>query len=138
MRGLRPALVGLFLVGASAGGLGQSTRQEAPLVIRSVFGQDLFQFYCSNCHGTDGKGRAPKTTLRTPPPDLTAFARLNGGVFPRERVREAIAEGGVTPTHGTKEMPVWGWIFRGLDASDTLVDVRIGNLVNYIESIQEP
>jgi len=138
MPALRLAIVGLFFLGAAAVGLGQTVRQEEPLVIRSVFGQDLYQFYCSNCHGTDGKGRAPKTALRTPPPDLTAFTRSNGGVFPRERVQTAITEGGITPTHGTKDMPVWGWIFRGLDASDTLVEVRINNLVRYIESIQEP
>lgn len=135
---LRSAIVAFFVLGAAAVGLGQSVPQDDKLVIRSVFGQDLYQFYCSNCHGTDGKGQAPKTALRTPPPDLTAFSRLNGGVFPRERVRTAIAEGGVPPTHGTKEMPVWGWIFRGLDASDTLVEVRINNLVRYIESIQDP
>jgi hypothetical protein len=35
-------------------------------------------------------------------------------------------------------MPVWGAIFRGLDPSDTMVEVRIGNLVQYLESIQEP
>jgi hypothetical protein len=33
-------------------------------------------------------------------------------------------------------MPVWGPIFRGLDPSDTRVNVRIANLVGYIESIQ--
>lgn len=69
MPGLRLALVALFFLGAVALGMGQSVRQEdKPLVIRSIFGQDLYQFYCSNCHGTDGKGRAPRTSLRTPHP----------------------------------------------------------------------
>jgi hypothetical protein len=31
---------------------------------------------------------------------------------------------------------VWGPIFRGLDPSDTLTSVRIGNLVAHIESMQ--
>jgi hypothetical protein len=51
-----------------------------------------------------------------------------------------ITRGGTaeSPGHGTNEMPVWGTIFRALDPSDTLVEVRIGNLVGYLESIQEP
>ena len=30
-----------------------------PLVIASLSGGDLFQFYCASCHGRDGKGDGP-------------------------------------------------------------------------------
>jgi hypothetical protein len=33
-------------------------------------------------------------------------------------------------------MPVWGTIFRALDPGDTMVDVRVENLVRYIEGLQ--
>jgi hypothetical protein len=33
-------------------------------------------------------------------------------------------------------MPVWGTIFRAFEPNDTMVDVRIENLVRYIESLQ--
>jgi hypothetical protein len=38
--------------------------------------------------------------------------------------------------HGSKEMPVWGPIFRGLDANDTVNKVRIANLVAHVEAMQ--
>jgi mono/diheme cytochrome c family protein len=111
-----------------------------PLAIKSVDGRDLFQFYCAACHGKTGVGDGPAAAaLRTPPVDLTIIARANGGVFPNDRVRAAIAGTGSrapTPAHGSREMPVWGPIFRALDPNDALVAVRIGNLVIFLESIQ--
>jgi hypothetical protein len=42
----------------------------------------------------------------------------------------------LVPAHGSKDMPVWGPIFRALDPNDTASKVRIANILNYIESIQ--
>jgi mono/diheme cytochrome c family protein len=108
-----------------------------PLVIKSTYGADLYQFYCSSCHGSTGRGVSARSG--TPPPDLTGLARANGGVFPRDRVRSTITFGkGATEigAHGKAEMPVWGTIFRGLDPSDTMTEIRIENLVNFIETLQ--
>jgi mono/diheme cytochrome c family protein len=112
---------------------------QPPLTIRSLAGRDLFEFYCASCHGRDATGHGPLlVALKNPPPDLTRLARDHGGVFPRERVEAFVTNGGglLAPAHGTHEMPVWGPIFRGLDPSDTLANVRIANVVGYIESIQ--
>jgi hypothetical protein len=110
-----------------------------PLVIHSMFGSDLYKFYCASCHGQNAKGGGPVAyTLKSEPPDLTRLALRNGGVFPRARV-EAIIEGRSDPplaVHGTREMPVWGPIFSGLDASDAANRTRIGNLVDYLQSLQ--
>jgi mono/diheme cytochrome c family protein len=114
-------------------------RQNPPLVIRSLVGHDLFDFYCATCHGRDGKGNGPvASALKVPPPDLTLLTRRNGGTFPGRRVDAFVTNGGtvLTPAHGSSEMPVWGPVFRGLDPSDTLVKVRIANVVSHIESIQ--
>ena len=63
-----------------------------PLVGESMYGPDLFNLYCATCHGRDAKGRGPVAqSLKTPPPDLTLLARRNGGLFPRGRVKAAIA-----------------------------------------------
>lgn len=147
--GPRVDLFGLLLLAAIGLGTGaQTTRQpgQTPipestrsLVPGSMAGEDLFQFYCSACHGRDAKGQTPRASLRTQPPDLTRLSHRNGGTFPRARVEETITKGGGPDLeHGTWDMPVWGWIFRGLDPSETLVQVRIASLVRYLESIQEP
>ena len=118
---------------------GQTVIDDAPLVLPSTMGADLYRFYCSNCHGADAKGRRARGATLTPPPDLTTLSRANGGVFPRERVRETILRGGPEGSpHGPEGMPVWGAIFRGLDPSEVIVQIRISNLVQYLESIQEP
>ena len=40
------------------------------------------------------------------------------------------------PSHGSREMPVWGPIFRYLDPDHRATDVRIENLVAHLESLQ--
>lgn len=119
---------------------GQTTSQKnPPLVMSSMYGRDLFTFYCASCHGRDGKGSGPVVpALKTPPPDLTTMTRRNSGTFPRARVDSFVTgDGGrLTPAHGSKEMPVWGPIFQGLDPHDTMNKIRISNIVAHIESIQ--
>jgi len=112
-----------------------------PLVIRSLVGRDLFDFYCASCHGKDGKGNGPvASALKVPPPDLTLLARRNGGTFPAERVKAFVTNDGdgVASAHGTSDMPVWGPVFRALESSDARVRVRIANIVAHIQSIQLP
>jgi mono/diheme cytochrome c family protein len=119
---------------------GQTTgRQNPPLVISSMAGRDLFESYCASCHGRDGKGSGPVApALKTSPPDLTTITRRTGATFPRARVESFVTGNGdgLTPAHGSKEMPVWGPIFRGLDPRDATNKVRISNIVSYIESLQ--
>ncbi len=130
----------LMAAGAAVAALAQTTgSRNPPLVIQSLAGKDLFEFYCATCHGRDAKGNGPVVTaLKVRPPDLTLLARRSGGTFPRRRVETSITKGGDAPppAHGSTDMPVWGPIFRGLDPSDTMVKVRLANLVTYLESIQ--
>ena len=113
-------------------------QQHPPLVIESMTGRDLFQFYCATCHGQDARGSGPvAAALKTPPADLTTITRRRGGRFPRAEMLGFIADGPVTiPAHGSTPMPIWGPIFRALDPSDTRARMRIDNLVSYLESIQ--
>ena len=123
-----------------AGASAQTTRpKNPPLVISSMYGRDLFEFYCATCHGRDGHGGGPAVQASSiPPPDLTRIATRNGGTFPQARVESFVTgdEDHLMPAHGSKDMPVWGPIFRGLDPNDTMNKVRVANIVGYIESIQ--
>jgi mono/diheme cytochrome c family protein len=117
----------------------QAPRPPAqPDLYKSTDGQELYKFYCANCHGMDAKGRPATPAMRSPSADLTQLAVHNGGVFPHDRVIAVIKHGSpATSAHGPKNMPVWGAIFRSMEPSDTLVEIRIENLVRYLESLQE-
>jgi mono/diheme cytochrome c family protein len=136
--GAMAALVGAMLLQAWASA--QTTGPKNPsLVISSMAGRDLFEFYCAACHGRDGKGGGPVVpALRVAPADLTTIATRNAGTFPQARVESLVTgdQDHLTPAHGSKDMPVWGPIFRGLDPNETANRVRIANIVGYIESIQ--
>ena len=114
--------------------------QKPPqLVIESMSGHDLYQFYCATCHGRDGKGDGPvAAVLTTKPADLTTIAARNDGLFPRARVLAFIATANsAVAAHGSADMPVWGPIFQGLDNSKMRTEIRLDNLVSYIESMQK-
>ena len=135
-----PVLVLAIVTGIAGapGGAAAQAQRRTPLVIDSLVGSDLFTFYCATCHGADARGSGPLApALRTPPADLTVIARRNGGQFPRSRITAYVSseEPGVV-AHGSRAMPVWGPIFRALDASDVRTKMRIENLVSYLESIQ--
>jgi mono/diheme cytochrome c family protein len=106
----------------------------------SMTGSDSFRFYCASCHGTTGQGDGPAAgALNAGPPDLTALARLNGGTFPRDRVR-AVVTGTARPiaAHGSTDMPMWGPVFRAFGLSASGARLRIESLVRYVESLQIP
>ena len=101
-------------------------------------GAGMYKAYCAVCHGTAGKGDGPAAVaLKVAPGDLTRLSRNNGGKFPELRVY-GILEGTVTlPSHGNREMPMWGDLFRSLQRSDTSnVQLRLRNLTEYVKSIQ--
>jgi mono/diheme cytochrome c family protein len=140
LRAVLPVVVVLALLAFSAAA--QVTGPKTPaLIIPSMYGQDLFNFYCASCHGRDGRGRGPVVpALTVPPPDLTSLAARHGGMFPTAFVEAFVTGNGtpMVPAHGSKDMPVWGPIFLALDpAHPTANRVRVENIVSYIESIQK-
>ena len=109
---------------------------QAPNTLPSNTGSQLFRNYCATCHGATGRGDGPLADqLRRIPPDLTRFSARNGGVFPSERVYR-IVDGRGVPSHGDREMPVWGDVFRSSRAGETSAE-RIRAIVTYLEGIQE-
>jgi len=99
-------------------------------------GAQLFRAHCASCHGPTGTGGVAGGA-RQSPPDLTSFTARNGGVFPSERVARII-DGRDVPSHGDRQMPVWGNAFRtsreGLSADE--VRSRIAAIVAFLEAIQ--
>jgi mono/diheme cytochrome c family protein len=108
-------------------------------LIYSVKGPDLYHAHCAACHGPEGKGNGPAAAnLKAKPADLTALARNNGGKFPVEHIRKFIS--GDDPSmaaHGSREMPVWGPIFHQIEEDQDLGNVRLQNLIKYLETIQQ-
>lgn len=112
---------------------------------RSDFGKREFETNCASCHGTNGKGNGPLgELLRRSPPDLTLLAKKNQGVFPMDRLYEVV-DGANVPSHGSRDMPIWGRDYRVKDAeyyfetpynADAMVRGRILALLEYINRLQ--
>ena len=102
-------------------------------------GHDIFMDRCSSCHGKDGKGNGPAArALKTAPGDLTLLTKKNRGVFAAERVRKIVGDWVDIDAHGSLEMPIWGGLFHPRNVVDQqIANLRIKNLVAYIESIQQ-
>jgi len=102
---------------------------------------------CAICHGTDGKGFGSLSSLlRASPTDLTQLTRKNQGILPVNRMYEVIDGQGV-PSHGSRDMPIWGQTYRVEDAqrlieargnydAAALVRGRILVLIEYINRLQ--
>ena len=115
----------------------QPTADEFTPLINSVKGPDLFRAYCASCHGLDAKGTGPAArALKSEVPDLTVLTRNNRGQFPTLRVRQMIMGDQVVAAHGSREMPIWGPIFHQIEEDQDFGNVRLTNLVKYLESIQ--
>ncbi len=101
-------------------------------------GAQLFKTWCATCHGLTAQGNGPLAPMmKHPVPDLTQIATRNGGVFPSARIRR-IVDGRDVPSHGERDMPVWGTAFRtskeGL--TEAAASARIDAIVGYLEGIQ--
>lgn len=81
---------------------------------RPDFGKYEYYTKCSSCHGISGKGDGPVAKFLTKaPPDLTTYAKRNGGAFPTQLAWQVIDGRPVEiGAHGTRDMPIWGQEFR--------------------------
>jgi hypothetical protein len=75
------------------------------------------------------------------PPDLTQLSKKHQGQFPFWQVYRIIDGREEVKGHGTRDMPIWGEVFRppegGKRADETGAIGRILVLVYYLQSIQE-
>lgn len=105
-------------------------------------GEKMYATYCAVCHGANGTGNGPAAAaLKTPPTDLTALSRKNGGAFPADHIYSILKFGQKEAAHGSSEMPIWGDLMLTLDRnspdSNVVLHERIVNLTSYLKQIQK-
>lgn len=102
-------------------------------------GQEMYTSYCAVCHGPNGTGGGPAASeLKVAPTDLTTLSQKNGGKYPALHVSSVLRGDTEAPAHGSKDMPIWGPLFRNLSQGhDAEVQQRIANLNQHLESIQK-
>jgi mono/diheme cytochrome c family protein len=133
-------LVRLAVLGFVAAAV-QSSASAQPFRLTDYSGQELFQQFCSACHGEAAKGDGPVAgSLNVNVPDLTRLRERHDGAFPADLVRATIDGRNLAAAHGTRTMPVWGyefWVTEGADRQAE-ADARkvINRLIQYLESIQ--
>ncbi len=134
-----PVLAMVLLVSMFVSAFAQ-TRNQPQLPSRPVDGPGVFRSNCAACHGVDGRGDGPAAkALKQAVPDITRLAQRNNGAFPAVHVRNTIMFGtdDLLPAHGSKGMPIWGPLFHEIEFDQDLGNVRMENLVRYLESIQK-
>jgi Cytochrome c len=141
---LEGALVVYLLIALNSQGWAQQ-----PLDV----GKLEYQASCAACHGADGKGNGPvAAALTTKPPDLTTLSKKNNGVFPVGRIYDTIDGRQELKSHGTREMPIWGFRFSPapipgfspqgpyldpLFDREPVIKSRILAVIDYLYRIQE-
>ena len=126
------AALSLIALGASASTQLRETRKTP-----AAWGKELFEIYCATCHGADARGGGPAAaSMKTPPSNLTLIRKRHSGEFPTRWVIDFIdGETNVT-SHGSRQMPVWGRLFRWKDGSGG-ARAEISALAAYLGTIQE-
>ena len=115
----------------------QELKREPIKPMAGVTGSESFREYCTVCHGIGGRGDGPAAkALKTPPADLTQLTARHDGKYPEALVRTTIMGEQALAAHGTREMPMWGPVFRSVD-SPQVTELRVHNLVEYLRSIQQ-
>ena len=128
----------LMLVFVALGGAFQTTiKTVPPNPTDPTSGKAMFMEYCAVCHGQSGKGDGPAApALKKKPADLTQLAAHNAGKFPDTRVARYIQGEDAISAHGSREMPVWGDVFKGMSTNRDVTVMRVANLTRYVESLQ--
>ena len=128
--------LGTFVVASSAASA-QVKVERAPAKPTSPNGKEMFHNYCAVCHGEDGRGNGPAAAaLKKAPADLTRLSARNGGQFPEVAVAHYIEGQETVSAHGSRDMPIWGDVFRALDRSAGTANLRVLNLTDYLKTLQ--
>ena len=135
-------LIAMMLAGVtlcSAQETKTAVKHTAAAATSPASGKEMFVSYCASCHGKDAKGDGPAANaLKQAPADLTSLAKQNGGKYPAEKVTSVLRGQTTLMAHGDQDMPVWGPVFWKMSQGhEEQVQMRIANLNQYIESLQE-
>jgi len=132
----RVVLAFVILAVASGAAYAQNIKQTPMKRTPASDGPAMYNAYCASCHGLAGVGDGPAAkALAKAPADLTRISARNGGTFPETRIRRYIEGADEISAHGSRDMPVWGTLFRNLER-DTM-PLRIQALADFLKSIQQ-
>ena len=129
-------LASLIVCGAVVSAQEKPKIETAPITrVAASDGPEMFAQYCTPCHGKGGRGDGPAAAaLKRAPADLTTLTSRNGGKFPDVKVKRYIEGLDEVPAHGSRDMPIWGPLFRAL-SQDTAA-IRVEALTAHLRSIQ--
>lgn len=136
---IRYIIVAVVTLVVAAGSASAQTRKVEKAPIKQTPASDagkMFDTYCAVCHGKEAKGNGPAAaSLTKVPADLTKISARNGGKFPEVKVRRYIEGLDEVPAHGTRDMPIWGDLFKSLNR-DTAA-IRVEALAQYLKGLQQ-
>lgn len=125
----------LFLALAAGAVSAQDNRTEE--------GQDLFLYFCAECHGKDGASVGPMAEmLAIRPPDLTGLTARNEGTFPTKFVAMQVDGRMAIDVHSF--MPIFGpsldsdkHVAIALPSGQPMfVSQHLADLIAYLRTIQ--
>lgn len=134
----------LMFVCIGALGLAATALATDPRTEGWTFGGAQYQARCAACHGATGKGDGSAAKqARLTVPDLTTYARRNGGAFPTQLAWQKI-DGRPVSWDSKSQMPTWGHTFRhevtGAPYSakdpETYVAAEIRAIVEHLKTLQ--
>lgn len=133
----RPVFVAVAVLGLAAGTAHAQRIDTVPMKRTPASdGAAMYQSYCVSCHGLDATGNGPAAmALTKAPADLTRISARNGGQFPEVRVKRYIEGADEIAAHGSRDMPIWGSLFRSMEPS--LMPLRVQALSDFLKSVQK-
>ncbi len=117
----------------------------APVAAQDIEeGAEAYGEHCATCHGVEARGDGPMAPLlRLVPPDLTALAMRNGGMFPMARVIERVDGTMDVMAHGGP-MPLFGLLLQGPavvadapDGREIVAPEEIVSIAEWLAAIQQ-
>ncbi len=132
-------IIALLVAFAIMGAAFQTTiKRIEPKAVSPSDGKAMFMEYCATCHAPDGKGNGPAApALKKAPADLTQLsAHTSDGKFPAVHVSRYIQGDDAVQAHGTRDMPIWGNVFKSMSRDQMITTQRVSNLTDYVKSIQ--
>ena len=127
--------VAVFSLSTAAAIAQPKVQQGAIKQVPASDARAMFDSYCAVCHGKTGLGDGPAAkALAKAPADLTKISARNGGTYPEVKVKRYIEGLDEVPAHGSRDMPMWGDLFRSLNR-DT-AQIRIQALSDLLKGMQ--
>ena len=134
----------LAIIAVGAFGLAANSFAADPRHEGWSFGAGEYQARCAPCHGKSAKGDGPAAKqVQAKVPDLTTYAKRNGGAFPTELAWQKI-DGRPVSFNMDRAMPVWGRDFRHeamstpypAAAPESYVAAEIYAIIEHLKSLQ--